>query len=518
MTHPIDQFDYTNWLLHILAQAGVEDVVVSPGSRNAPLMIALTRHFPAFRLHAVVDERSAGYKAIGISDITHKPVALICTSGTAAANYLPAVCEAWFRSVPLVVITADRPVHLTTARDGQTIFQHHLYGAHVDGFWYLSETLEKPELFNYLQDIYLHIRQQKRPIHINVHYDEPLYRLKDLGELPFSLPDIDPPKTWDQPIDVTGFSKIMILAGQCLPGYLSDETQRLLHAKSFLLVSGGLSNLLPDCAVFQANEFDYNNLPQPDLVITVGGEITHKNLKKYLRSVSVLSHWHVEDIPYAPDTFGKGVRLIPTEAEHFLHKLAHLPVQADRSFAKAWLSADQNKKNIYLTNEETKKYYAPIAEAAVKRRAKVVLGNSAVIRQFLKLPGKWQQNMYGNRGTAGIDGSLSTAVGMAIASDAQVWCLTGDLSFFYDVNAFWHRPFPHNLTVFVFNNRRGKIFEMIAGPGDFPEIHALQTTPHAFSCAYLAKHFSMKYVLWKGDDLKLFETDLSNTIVEIPLM
>ncbi|GCD77942.1 2-succinyl-5-enolpyruvyl-6-hydroxy-3-cyclohexene- 1-carboxylate synthase [Thermaurantimonas aggregans] len=517
MTTTFDQFDYTNWLLHVLTKAGIEDIIISPGSRNAPLMIALIKHFPNFKLHSVVDERSAGFKAIGIADVTQKPVALICTSGTAAANYLPAVCEAWFRSVPLIVITADRPIHLTTARDGQTIFQHHLYGRHVDAFWYLSENLSAASLIENLRDIYLHIIHQRRPIHINVHYEEPLYRWKDLVEPPFSLTEPQRPKNWNKPIDLSGFRKIMIVVGQCRPGYISKHTQQFLNDKGYPLVSGGLSNLHPDLAIYHVNEFDYTTLPEPELVITVGGEITHKNLKKYLRSIPTLTHWHVEDIPYPPDTFGKGVRLIPTDASEFLKRLADLPVYLDNSFSQTWYTTDRSYTEAYLKNEEIKKFYAPIAKAAQNRKAKVVLGNSAVIRQFFKLPGIWQQNIYGNRGTAGIDGSLSTAVGMAMASDAPVWCLLGDLSFFYDINALWQNPMPKNLTVFVFNNKRGKIFEMIAGPGDFPEIYALQTTPHSFTCNHLAKHFSMNYVLWNGEDDKLFETDLSNTIVEISL-
>ncbi|MFN4299254.1 MAG: 2-succinyl-5-enolpyruvyl-6-hydroxy-3-cyclohexene-1-carboxylic-acid synthase [Thermaurantimonas sp.] len=518
VTTTFDQFDYTNWLLLILAKAGVEDVIISPGSRNAPLLIALTKHFPNFRLHSVVDERSAGFKAIGIADITMKPVALICTSGTAAANYLPAVCEAWFRSVPLVLITADRPVHLTTAREGQTIFQHHLYGRHADAFWYLSESLSATSLIENLRNIYLNILHQRRPIHINIHYEEPLYRCKDLVELPFTLPEPERAKVWNEPIDLSGFGKIMVVAGQCRPGYISEGTQKLLSEKGFLVVSGGLSNLHPDYAIYHVNEFDYSGLPHPDLVITVGGEITHKNFKNFLRSLPSLTHWHVEDIPYPPDTFGKGVRLITTDASQFLDKLADLPLKLDHSFSQTWYATDRFFTDSYLKKDEIKTYYAPIAIAAQQLNAKVVIGNSAVIRQFFKLPGIWQQNVFGNRGTAGIDGSLSTAVGMAMATDAPVWCLLGDLSFFYDANALWQKPLPKNLTVFVFNNKRGKIFEMISGPGDFPEIYNLQTTPHSFTCSNFAKHYSMKYIHWNGEDDRFFETDLSNTIVEISLM
>lgn len=513
----VAQSDLAYRLLEALFKGGVRDVVVSPGSRNAPIMIALVRYFADFRIHSVVDERSAGYKAIGISDITNAPVALVCTSGTAAANYLSAVTEAWFRSVPLVVVTADRPERLTTARDGQTIFQHRLYGKHADAFFSLSNTMSRDDIVTTLAEIYTCTASARRPIHVNVHFDEPLYRISDPADLPLSLPD-PIARCIDIAIpDISGFQNIMIAAGQMKPGEIPEDLQIALDLNGFLLVSGGLSNLHPMLAIMRFNQIDARTLPQPDLVITIGGEITHKALKQYLRTIPHLTHWHVEDIPYAPDTFGKGATLFQTDSVHFLKKLLETSFQPDNAFSNAWRDADLEAEATlpHTLDPECSSHYHPVAEAARQANALIVLGNSAVVRQYLKLPRIYHQNLYGNRGTAGIDGSLSSAVGMAMATTRPVWCLLGDLSFFYDSNALWQVPLPENLTIFVFNNFRGKIFEMIPGPGSFPEIYTLQATPHNFTCRHIAAHYAMKYIAWQPGEYIDLTVDLRKTVVEI---
>lgn len=512
-----DQFDLSNWLIYILTKAGIKDVVVSPGSRNAPLMIALSKNFPNIRLHSVVDERSAGFKAIGLADLTRLPVILLCTSGTAAANYLPAVCEAYFRSVPLVVITADRPERLITARDGQTIFQHDLYGRHVDAFWPLSASMSENQLISSLTDIHGKLQVLQRPVHINIHYEEPLYQHRSFSDLPFELPTIQQDKNFEEIPDVSSMENVMIVAGQCAPGFIPDDLQETLHKSGFVLVSGGLSNLNPILSISHFNHIDTALLPQPRLVITIGGEITHKPLKNYLRSVKNLVHWHIEQTNYEPDTFGKGVRLFRIPVVSALKEIASGNLNIDKNFADIWLNSDKEteKKSLDLLDEECKNYYLPIAEAATQQKVLVVLGNSTVVRQYLKLPRIYHCNLYGNRGTAGIDGSLSTAVGMAISSNQKVWCLLGDLSFLYDMNALWHDPLPENITIFVFNNQRGKIFEMIPGPEKFPEIFHYQATPHAFNFRHIANHFSMNYHLWDSNKSFDFSDDLRKSIVEI---
>lgn len=516
---PIDQFDLTNWLLHILTRAGIKDVVISPGSRNAPLLVALCKNFPEVRLHSVVDERSAGFKAIGIADITRMPVALVCTSGTAAANYLPAMCEAYFRSVALVAITADRPERLITARDGQTIYQHHLFGRHVEAFWSLSPTLTENHLKSVLSDIHSTLQTIQRPVHINVHYDEPLYLHRSFSALPFELPTVSEPPNEDQLPDISSFENVMIVAGQCAPGSIPEDLQQILYDKGLLLVSGGLSNLNPALCVTHFNQIETSPLPKPQLVITIGGEITHKPLKNYLRTIQNLVHWHIEQINYEPDTFGKKVRLFRKPGISGLEEIKSGTTCVDKSFATLWRTSDAKAEEMTLQklDDECQHFYLPLAKAAAAQDALIVLGNSSIVRQYLKLPRPYHVNLYGNRGTAGIDGSLSTAVGMAIATSKKVWSLLGDLSFLYDVNGLWHNPIPENLTVFIFNNRRGKIFEMIPGPEKFPEIYPYQATPHTYNFRHIANHFSMNYHLWKPNKSFDFLSDLQKSIVEISI-
>ena len=514
---PFDQFDITNWLLHILTRVGVKDVVISPGSRNAPVMIALRKNFPEVRLHSVVDERSAGFKAIGIADITKMPVVIVCTSGTASANYLPAICEAFFRSVPLIAITADRPERLISARDGQTIYQHHLFGRHVEAFWSLSPAMSENQLKSALSDIHGTLLKIQRPVHINVHYDEPLYLHRSFSGLPFELAYTEDPPIAEKLPEISTFKNVMIVAGQCAPGSIPEELQQALRDKGLLLVSGGLSNLNPTLSVTHFNQINTTVLPEPELVITIGGEITHKPLKNYLRSIKNLVHWHIEQIDYEPDTFGKNVRLFRMPGITGLREIASGTATLNGNFASQWIMHDAEAEAISVQrlDEECQHFYLPLAKAAIGLNALIVLGNSTVVRQYLKLPRVFHLNLYGNRGTAGIDGSLSTAVGMAIATSKKVWCLLGDLSFLYDINALWHHPIPENLTIFVFNNHRGKIFEMIPGPEKFPEIYPFQATPHSYNFRHIANHFSMNYHLWNQKYSFNFSDNLQKSIIEI---
>ena len=516
---PIDQFDLTNWLLHILIRAGIKDVVISPGSRNAPLMIALCKNFPEIRLHSVVDERSAGFKAIGIADITMMPVALVCTSGTAAANYLPAICEAYFRSVALVAITADRPERLTTARDGQTIYQHHLFGRHVEAFWALSTSMTENQLNSVLSDIHSTLQTIQRPVHINIHYDEPLYEHRAFSAIPFELTEGSEHPYEDPLPDLSSFENVMIVVGQCAPASIPEDLQQTLNDTGLLLVSGGMSNLNPALSVTHFNQIDTSHLPKPQLVITVGGEITHKPLKNYLRTIQNLVHWHIEQIDYEPDTFGKKVRLFRKPGISGLKEIASGSTCVNKSFATLWRASDIKAEEmaIQMLDDECRHFYLPLAKAANAQDALIVLGNSSIVRQYLRLPRTYHFNLYGNRGTAGIDGSLSTAVGMAMATSKKVWSLLGDLSFLYDINALWHHPIPENLTVFIFNNHRGKIFEMIPGPEKFPEIYPYQATPHTYNFRHIANHFSMNYHLWNPNNSFDFSCDLQKSIVEISI-
>lgn len=496
MIRSMDQFEIVNAVLSICLDAGVRDAVVSPGSRNAPLMISLKRNFPEFRVHSVVDERSAAYKAIGISDVSGRPVVLICTSGTAAANYLPAVCEAFHRAVPLIVITADRPARLVTARDGQTIFQEHLFGRHVDAYFGLDPETNTENILQLLDALSSTLSEASRPVHINLHLDEPLYqwRVKYPWPADKRMPKRNSGHTFETD-ELNGSHRPMVVIGQSKPGKLPADLLRKLMEKGFLVVSGGLSNLAPEYCVGHFNQLAVHELPQPDLVITAGGEITHKPLKQYLKRIDEFKHLHVEKTPYPPDTFGKGVRLIHAEAEDYLLWLTTQPAEVGIEFAQLWLQYDQSAEEVLFRTQEREiaNYYLPLAMAACQQQVLLALGNSAVVRKFLNVPKRFHRNLYGNRGTAGIDGTLSAAVGMALATELPVWCLIGDLSFFYDVNALWQVPYPENLTIFVFNDHRGSIFEMIEGPRDFPEIFELQSTPHPFNCEHIARHFGLKY-------------------------
>lgn len=530
--------EHINDIAAICAGHGIKTAIISPGSRSAPLTLAFARH-PDLETKVVADERSAAFIALGIAQQQQKPVALICTSGSAAFNYAPAVAEAYFQEIPLLILTADRPPEWTNQYDGQTIQQAEIYGKHVKASFNYPDNPDKADIAwhgnRMVNEAVLHCASEpKGPVHINVPLREPFYPEAD--EKTFFrkvrlISKSEPTKglnnenwealvaTWRQ----TG--KRLIIGGQ-----LTETTALLSTLKSFStnrqcpvisdVISNlhGLENAILHQDAFLTAENDKENAELvPDLLITFGKSNISKNLKRFIRKHKPVHHWHIQPHDRYQDTFQSLTEIIPMDAASFFSALAERLGDETISpgYATAWKAKDLmvSRTHAQFFKDQPFGEFEAVKEvmAALPVDSQLHLANSMSVRyaNFIGLKGRKDVTVFCNRGTSGIDGSNSTAVGAALAQNQMVTLITGDMAFFYDRNAFWHNYPMANLRIILLNNHAGGIFRMIKGPSDQPELAEYFETEQPLTAENTARDFGMDHVSISDDVAKL-RSNLAN--------
>ncbi len=508
-------------IAEICAAHNVVDAILSPGSRNAPLTYAFTRH-PQIKAYTISDERSAGFIALGMAQRSGQPVALACTSGSAAANYGPAVAEAYFQHLPLIIFTADRPPEWIDQQDGQTIHQANLYGSHVKQSWQCPVDLTHPDAVWHFERLVnealiMATDGMPGPVHINIPFREPFYpdkKAKSRQRAPKviskarykkSLPEFDWVKLVD---DWRKHKRKLILGGQMLhTGAGLEAIGEFTAAKNIPLVGDVLSNMHGLTNTISLADTFIGSQPaktkkalQPDLLITFGKSIIAKNLKLYLRQYRPKAHWHIQEEGYVPDTFQSLTRIVPVGITELINSIDSIAARGPLPYYNAWKGLQQQTKKFVNAFNADNKYHEFSALHAIFDNLPI----SCDIHLANSMPVRWA-NMYGfdhtrqqveifcNRGTSGIDGSTSTALGSALKSDKTTLLVTGDMAFFYDRNAFWNKYLPDNLRIIVLNNHGGGIFDIIDGPSGQPEHKEYFLTDQPLSARAVADEFGMKY-------------------------
>lgn len=519
----------------IFASKGVKRMVLSPGSRNAPLTISFARN-PAIETFNIVDERSSAFIALGMAIKSRSPVAICCTSGSALLNYAPAASEAYYQHIPLIIVSADRPPEAIGKRDGQTINQVGALANFVKGSFNLSCDLgdEKSQTeFNETinQAINLATTAPFGPVHINVPFREPFYPNQE-STLKFHEPQIIKPQQSANQTDLdsliekwNAYNKKLILIGQ---NSLDTNLNDALKGITVPVVADIIGNVdhqgqihSHDLFLGQLDEDQIESLT-PELLITTGKSIISKNLKLFLRNNKPKAHWHFEDTDKIADTFDTITAHYKTELSDFLLEAKkgkykdEFNSQVESNFLQHWTLLDKK------TTEEVKSMMinAPFSEAqayhktmgTLPSQTDLHLANSMAVRyanffQFAKT--SIEIETYANRGTSGIDGSNGAAVGNAIIGDKNVVLLTGDLSFFYDRNAFFHSYDLRKLKIIVFNNQGGGIFRLIKGPSTLPELDQHFETRHHHSASFTAAEYGFDY--YRAENLE----SLSNALHEL---
>ena len=520
-------------IIQLCNNHNIQHIVISPGSRNAPLTIGFTNH-DFFDCYSIVDERSAGFFALGIAQQLQQPVALVCTSGSALVNYFPAVTEAFYSRIPLVVISADRPEHLVNIGDGQTITQPHIFGAHVLYEANLEMAFKKSFLKaiksnNSLIEKALHIaNSQSGPVHINVPFPEPLYDTIEVEEQQ-SKPDRIKLKSNTFSLSKTDHKKWnsskrkMILVG-VNPPHSVQETYLKLLAKdpSIIVLTETTSNLhhpdfFPsiDQLISPLDSTDFETL-QPDLLLTFGGMIVSKKIKTFLRTNPPKTHWHIDPVS-ANDTFFCLTKHFKRDVNTFFDALSSFDATPIVStYFETWNHVKVRRQ------QKHKKYLKSISFSDFMAFDKILKqipdnymlqsGNSSTIRYLQLFNLNKTLTVFCNRGTSGIDGSTSTAIGAATVSEIPTVFITGDLSFFYDSNALWNNYTPSNFRIIIINNRGGGIFRILPGNKNSKNFSTFFETNHDLTAEPISKLFNFEYTSASSNEE--LETALENFYIQ----
>ena len=491
---------------------GIEEVIISPGSRNAPLTIGFTSH-PKINTYSIVDERCAAFMALGIAQQTRKPVAVVCTSGSALLNYYPAISEAFYSDIPLVIISADRPEHLLDIGDGQTIRQKNIFENHSlcnvnlvsDDYSQSKELIEKALYTSVLKN---------GPVHINIPFDEPLYEtVPSILELESAI-HYDSSKSLlkETPIDVDDLQqyadkwnrskKKIVLVGSSFPDELLQvQLDHIIKDSSVLVFVETISNVANpkfinsiDQLLFPLDDDEFKNL-QPEIVISLGGMVVSKRIKQFLRKYQPHEHWHI-DANRAMDTFHCMTRHFTVSPQLFFSQFFFLTEEKQSDYQKDWLTIKETRKlkhKEYLSQIDYSDFCVhDILIESFPDNAQVQLSNSSVIRYSQLFDVNPTLKVFCNRGTSGIDGSTSTAIGAAISSKAQTVFVTGDISFFYDSNALWNEYIPNDFRILLINNNGGGIFKFIPGPSNSGALDYFET-PHGLTAKHLCAMYGFEY-------------------------
>lgn len=523
----------------------IQHIVISPGSRNAPLTISFTND-DYFKCYSIVDERCAGFFALGMAQQLQEPVALVCTSGSALLNYYPAVSEAYYSDIPLIVLSADRPKQFVNIGDGQTITQPDVYGKHVEFSANLKLDIndEKPQedelpIFKNLENklgrmlgLQETIQQENEtlinkaintarsksgPVHINVPFQEPLY---DTVESLLVTPKVIPlennttktnPEALQDLVNIwNSAKKKMVLVGVHTPNTIDQEwLEYLAQDESVLVLTETTSNLHNptfisgiDKLIMPLTEDELSNL-QPDVLLTFGGMIVSKKIKAFLRQYKPKTHWHVDE-KKVYDTYFSLSNHLRGNVNTFLSQL--LP--QSKTIASNYKSTFNSIFNLRCVKHDTYLQHIPFSDFTVfntilkslPEYSQLQVSNSSAIRYTQLFDINPTLTVFCNRGTSGIDGSTSTAIGAALIQEKQTILITGDLSFFYDSNALWNNYIPNNFRIILINNNGGGIFRILPGEKNTENFDKYFETKHTLTAKQLCEMYGFKYQTAKNEE------------------
>ena len=493
----------------------VKQVVVSPGSRNAPLNIGFYNN-PNIEVLSIVDERAAAFFALGIAQQTQKPVALVCTSGSALLNYYPAIAEAFYSKIPLLILSTDRPKHLLHIGDGQTINQKNVFKNHILMTANLVESIDNNfslQNFNLVHKTIQKAITACGPIHINIPFNEPLYETTTkaisfpkikldektslLDEEPLNVDELDVfAKSWN-----TAKKKLVLIGVNYPSELIQTQINHLLEDESVLVLTETTSNLYHtkiingiDKLIAPLNKKELSAL-KPDILLTFGGMIVSKKVKQFLRNHQPKNHWHVDKFN-APNTFFCLSHHFKVSASLFFSQFFFLTKTTKSDYQKTYLSIQTHRKEKHHTYLKKAPFsdlkVFELALNAIPNKYNIQLSNSSIIRYSQLFDLKPNLHVHCNRGTSGIDGSTSTAIGASYISDKKTVLITGDISFFYDSNALWNKYIKKDFRIILINNSGGGIFRFIPGPQTTNAIDLFETTHH-LTAEHLCKMHQFSY-------------------------
>lgn len=498
----------------ICTRFGIQKVVIAPGSRNAPLIFAFTSQ-PGIECLSITDERSAGYFALGMAQHSKKPVALVCTSGTAVLNFAPAIAEAYYQNIPLIVFTADRPAEMIDQADGQTLRQQNIFANYIKASFQIPvETVSETDLHfsdrQISQAIDTALANPQAPVQINVPLREPIYTaipkehsspkiIKTLSSeiKPSEATILQLQNQWmehKRKLVIFGISskneEINTLAQQ-----LSMQPDVVVVAENLSNISGGNIITQPESLFSRINSKNSTDEFVPDLLITVGHSVICKQMKIFLRKNRAKEQWQLESsLPYV-DTYGSLTTILSSNAVETLNKMMLDKTQSN--FADVYKSEMEEVSRLHhsFVKNPALSDMSITAELLKQLPSGTVLqlANSTSVRWTQLFASRDDITYVCNRGVSGIDGSLSTATGYAYSSKQTTVFLTGDISFIYDSNGMWNNYVDNNLKIIVMNNNGGNIFRFIGDKELMKNSLDFFTTPHNVKIKLLTEAYGLQY-------------------------
>ncbi|GAA6770279.1 2-succinyl-5-enolpyruvyl-6-hydroxy-3-cyclohexene- 1-carboxylic-acid synthase [Flavobacterium sp. CGRL2] len=460
--------------------------------------------------------------ALGIAQQTKQPTAVVCTSGSALLNYYPAFAEAFYSQIPLIVISADRPQSKIDIGDGQTIRQENVFLNHSVYNANLTEDAseENDSKINLAIETAI---QQKGPVHINAPFEEPLYETTEELLVQPKITNLQSdiaPKTiensdefvsvWNnakRKLILVGVNEANVIDQEIIENLASDpsivvltETTSNLHHASFI---NSIDTLITP---FDDSDFKEFN---PEVLVTFGGMVVSKRIKGFLRKYKPEHHWHIDTLR-AYDTFGALTKHFEMQPNDFFKDLLSKTSFVESDYFK-------DIQDVYKTRViKRQEYLNQIGFSDFKVFEKVIetlpknsilqISNSSAIRYAQLIDIDESIEVFCNRGTSGIDGSTSTAVGASVGNDKQTVFITGDISFLYDSNALWNSYIPKNFKIILVNNGGGGIFRILPGHEEKPVFNTYFETSHQLTAEHLAKMYQCNY--FKANDLESLNSSL----------
>ena len=473
-------------IFSLLEQYGVNNVICSPGSRNAAIL-AEADASPNMRNLVVVDERSAAFIALGQALITRRPVALICTSGSALLNYGPAIAEAYYQGLPLIVLSADRPSEWIDQDDSQTIRQ---FGAisnlvkaeyDIDGdkndsdyLWYVNRIVN--------EGLSRALSRKQGPVHFNIHLDGKAFDSKNTGYRARKVDTVIPPQLLAKEqirmlADEAKDLKIMVVAGFMTPdNNLQKAITSLATLPNVVIMAETVSNLhlgddcfMVDTVLFPLSDARMRELA-PDLVISLGGALISRKLKEFLRRCHPGQHWSFSYSDNLIDCFKALTTKFECNPSSFLKSLAKRIAKHHKentsecgsSYRESWNALRKKVKpeRIGMLPWCDLKALSLVLNS-LPEDTNLFLSNGTTVRYGQIIPYPKTHATYSNRGVSGIEGSTSTAIGAALVYDKTTCLITGDMSFGYDLGGLASRLAPDTLRIIVLDNKGGEIFRFI---------------------------------------------------------
>lgn len=498
-----------NILTSLLREHGIRYAVCCPGSRNSPIVHNLNE-CPDIACYPVTDERSAGFYALGMSQCLKEPVVVCVTSGTALLNLTPAVAEAYYQHIPLIVISADRPQAWIDQLDGQTLPQPDALGRFVKKAVSLPEVISSPPELGKVtgrrallgngvrgglneQHWYCNrlvneaLLEKHAPVHINVPISEPLFDY-NVAELPVER-------------------KIELLPADITNQTLSHVCRMFMQSERPLLVAGQPMNPGYDEAVCLIGD---DESYVPDLVLYIGGSIVSKRLKRFLRKAK--ETWVVNATGEVTDTFMNLTRVIQGDVAVVEDQIRFLLEQQSHPFVQKWETL------LSKVRAHAAAYQPDYSEMAVVKcfETQITIHSSLFTIHYanstaIRLANIFaQHSVYCNRGVNGIEGSLSTAAGFSVVTEENVFCVIGDLSFFYDQNALWNQNLRGNFRILLLNNGKGGIFNLLRGLEQSPARDKYVAAEHHTSAEGICRQNDIGYL--KAENMEQLQQGVSTLL------